>query len=87
MVKMSRSPFRVEVKTNPGAACKIVMTLSEGTVSGFPKDPEKTADENGDVVWEWTLFTHTPEGPTKLEVTATLDGESVTATAYFTAEH
>lgn len=81
------TPIKVVVKTNPGAQCKLVMTLSEGTVSGFPKDPEKTADANGDVVWEWTLFTHTPEGITRIEVTATLDGESATATVYFMTEH
>ena len=76
----------VVVKTNPGAECTIVMTLSEGTVSGFPKDPVKVADENGDVIWEWVLFSHTPEGNTKLEVTATLGENSATATTYFTAE-
>ncbi len=80
------TPIRVEVKATPGAECKLVMTLSEGTVSGFPKDPVKTADESGTVVWEWEHFSHTPEGETKLEVTATLDGKSVTATKYFMTE-
>lgn len=80
------TPIRVEVKATPGSECTLVMTLSEGTVSGFPKDPVKTADESGAVVWEWEHFRHTPEGETKLEITATLDGKSVTATKYFITE-
>jgi uncharacterized protein len=80
------STIRVEVKTAPGAECTIIMTLSEGTVSGFPKDPVKTADAAGNVAWEWVLFSHTPEGETTLEVTATLNGKSATATTHFTVE-
>jgi hypothetical protein len=75
--------IRVEVKARPGAVCKLVMTLADGAVSGFPKDPVKTADAAGNVTWEWVLFRHTPAGDTGLEVTATLDGESATATAHF----
>ncbi len=77
------TPIRVEIKATPGAECKLVMTLFGGTVSGFPKDPVKIADENGTVIWEWEHFSHTPAGETKLEVTAALDGKSVTATTYF----
>jgi len=75
----------VEGETAPGAECKLVMTLSDGTVSGFPKEPVKTANEQGRVKWEWVLFRHTPPGETKLEATASLEGDSVTATYYFTA--
>ncbi len=75
----------VEGKTAPGAECKLVMTLSDGTVSGFPKEPIQMADEQGDVKWEWVLFRHTPAGETKLEVTSTLQGVSVTVVYYFTA--
>jgi hypothetical protein len=75
----------VKGKTAPGAECKLVMTLSDGTVSGFPKEPVRIADEQGNVKWEWVLFHHTPAGETKLEVTASLEGDSVTATCYFTA--
>jgi TRAP-type uncharacterized transport system substrate-binding protein len=74
----------VEGKATPGAECTLVMTLSEGTVSSFPKDPVKIADEDGNVEWEWVLFSHTPSGETKLEVNVTLEGDSVTATYYFT---
>jgi len=75
----------IEGKTAPGVECKLVMTLSDGTVSGFPKEPVQVADEHGNVKWEWVLFRHTPPGETKLEVTASLEGGSVTTTCYFTA--
>ena len=63
----------------------MVMTLSDGTVSGFPKEPVQIADGQGNVKWEWVLFRHTPPGETKLEVTANLEGDSVTVTNYFIA--
>ena len=75
----------VKGKTAPGAECKLVMTLSDGTVSGFPKEPIQVADEQGNVKWEWVLFRHTPPGETKLEITTNLEGDSVTATNYFIA--
>ncbi len=74
----------IEAKTAPGAECTLVMTLSDGSVSGFPKEPVQVADEQGNVKWEWELFRHTPSGETKLEVTATMEGNSITATYYFT---
>ncbi len=37
----------VEGKATPGAKCELVITLSSGTVSGFPKEPVKVADEQG----------------------------------------
>ncbi len=73
-------------KTSPGAECKLVMTLANGDVSGFPKDPVKDADDDGNVKWEWELFRFTPAGETKLEVTASLGGSSTTTTTSFTAE-
>jgi hypothetical protein len=75
----------IACKTSPGAECKLVMTLANGDVSGFPKDPVKVADDDGNVKWEWTLFRFTPAGETKLEVTASLGGGSTTATTSFTA--
>ena len=72
-------------KTSPGTECKLVMTLANGDVSGFPKDPVKVADDDGNVKWEWTLFRFTPAGETKLEVTASLGGGSTTTTTSFTA--
>ena len=80
------STITVVVKTEPNAACRLVMTLSDGTVSGFPKDPEKIADADGNVSWEWQLFRHTPLGETKLEVTATVDGSTGAAVTSFIAE-
>ena len=73
-------------KTSPGAECKLVMTLANGDVSGFPKDPVKDADDDGNVKWEWELFRFTPAGETGLEVTASLGGSSTTMTTSFTAE-
>jgi len=72
-------------KTSPGAECKLVMTLANGNVSGFPKDPVKVADDDGNVKWEWVLFRFTPAGETKIEVTASLEGSSTTTTTSFTA--
>ena len=81
----TESPIEVKAKTAPGAECKLVMTLANGDVSGFPKDPVKTADSNGNVEWSWTLFTYTPAGETTIEITATLGGKTATATTTFTA--
>ena len=75
----------IEGKTSPGVECKLVMTLSDDTVSGFPKESVQAADEQGNVKWEWVLFRHTPPGETKLEVTASLEDDSVTANTFFTA--
>ena len=72
-------------KTSPGTECKLVMTLANGDVSGFPKDPVKVADDDGNVKWEWALFRFTPAGETNLEVTASLGGSSTTTTTSFTA--
>ena len=72
-------------KTSPGAECKLVMTLANGDVSGFPKDPVKIADDDGNVKWEWVLFRFTPAGETEMEVTASLEGSSTTTTISFTA--
>ena len=77
--------MEVKAKTAPGAECKLVMTLANGDVSGFPKDAVKTADSNGNVEWTWVLFTYTPAGETKIEITATLGGKTATATTSFTA--
>ena len=81
----TESPIEVKAKTAPGAECKLVMTLANGDVSGFPKDPVKTADSNGNVEWSWILFTYTPAGETTIEITATLCGKTATATTTFTA--
>jgi len=72
-------------KTSSGAECELVMILANGDVSGFPKDPVKVADDDGNVKWEWDLFRFTPSGETKLEVTASLEGSSTTSTTSFTA--
>jgi len=74
----------IEAKTTPGTECKLVMTLSDGSVSGFPKEPVQVADEQGNVKWEWVLFRHTPSGETKLDVTAGLEDNSVTTSTLFT---
>jgi hypothetical protein len=76
----------IEIKTSPGAECKLVMTLANGDVSGFPKEADMTADGEGKAVWEWDLFRYTPVGQTMIEITATADGKTGTAVGYFEAK-
>jgi len=64
--------IRVEIKTEPNADLHFEMWLNNGDKSGFPKDPDKTADADGVAFWEWALFRHTPAGETRIEITATV---------------
>jgi NMT1-like family len=75
--------MKIEIKTEPNAELHLEMFLSDGVKSGFPKDPNRVADADGVVVWEWALFKHTPAGATKIDITATVGDKTGKITTYF----
>lgn len=58
----------VSVRTNPEAACKIVVTYDKVPAVDGGLTP-KTADEFGLVSWSWTVKPGTPAGTWPAEVT------------------
>jgi len=73
----------LQAKTVPGAYCTIVVYYKSGpsTAAGlYPKE----ADSEGNVSWSWKVGTRTTPGSWQIVVTASLDGETVSKTIYFT---
>jgi len=73
----------LRAKTNPGAYCTITVYYKSGpsSASGLYS---KTADNEGDVSWSWKVGTRTTLGSWRIVVTASLDGETISQTTYFT---
>ncbi len=73
----------LKAETLPGAYCTIVVYYKSGpsTAAGlYPKE----ADSEGNVSWSWKVGTRTTPGSWRIVVKATLDGETVSQTTYFT---
>jgi len=73
----------LKAETLPGAQCTIAVYYKSGksTASGlYPKE----ADSQGNVSWSWKVGTRTTPGSWRIVVTASLDGETVSQTTYFT---
>ena len=70
-------------KTTPGANCIIAVYYSSGAseAQGLTAQP---ADANGDVSWTWKVGPNTQKGSYRIEVTASLGGQSGSQTVYFT---
>jgi len=73
----------LQAKTLPGVQCTIAVYYKSGksTASGlYPKE----TDSQGNVSWSWKVGTRTTPGSWRIVVTASLDGETVSQTTYFT---
>ncbi len=73
----------LQAKTVPGAQCTITVYYKSGasSASGLYS---KEADSQGNVSWSWKVGTRTTPGSWRIMVTASLDGETVSQTTYFT---
>jgi hypothetical protein len=73
----------LQAKTVPEAYCTITVYYKSGpsSASGLYG---KTADSQGNVSWSWKVGTRTTPGSWRIVVTASLDGETVSQTTYFT---
>jgi len=66
----------VTIKTLPGATCNIdvfVVTRTPVTWAGLEN---KTADENGECTWKWTVKPGTPRGSWGVRIIADKDGKT-----------
>ena len=70
-------------KTAPGANCIIAVYYSsqQSEAQGLTAKP---ADANGDVSWTWKVGPNTQKSSYKIDVTASLGGQSGSQTVYFT---
>jgi beta-lactamase superfamily II metal-dependent hydrolase len=70
-------------RTEPGAYCTITVYYKSGPskASGLY---EKQADSQGNVSWSWKVGTRTTPGSWRIVVTASLGGERISETTYFT---
>jgi len=73
----------LRAETAPGAYCTITVYYKSGpsSASGLYG---KTADSQGNVSWSWKVGTRTTPGSWRIVVTASLDGETISQTTYFT---
>ena len=73
----------LQALTVPEAYCTITVYYKSGpsSASGLYG---KTADSQGNVSWSWKVGTRTTPGSWRIVVTASLDGEPVSQTIYFT---
>lgn len=69
---------RVQIKGTAGTAYSIKVTLPSGSVSTAAALAPKTADENGVVVWEWSIAKNTKTGTAQVEVSDSVSGMNVT---------
>ncbi|MBA7637999.1 hypothetical protein ES703_45648 [subsurface metagenome] len=70
-------------QTLPNANCDITVYYKSGPSSAQGLYP-KEADSKGSVSWSWKVGTRTTPGSWRIVVTATLDGDTVSQTTYFT---
>ncbi len=73
----------LRANTEPGAYCTITVYYKSGPsrASGLYG---KTADSSGNVLWSWKVGTRTTPGSWRIVVTASLDGDTISQTTYFT---
>jgi len=73
----------LRAETVPEAYCTITVYYKSGpsSASGLYG---KTADNEGNVSWSWKVGTRTTPGSWRIVVTASMDGETVSQTTYFT---
>ena len=72
-------------KTAPGAQCAITVYYKSGPSSAAGLYP-KGADSAGSVSWTWKVGTRTTAGSWRIVVSASLDGETISQTTYFTVQ-
>lgn len=74
---------KLTARTAAGAQCEIAVYYKSGKSSASGLTP-KTPDAGGNVSWTWTVGSSTTVGNWKIEVTASLNGQSSNQTTYFT---
>ncbi len=67
----------VAVQTEPGAKCKITLTLKSGPSTASALKPQKS-DEKGQVVWTWKVAKNTAAGDWPVEIDSCLKGRKNT---------
>jgi hypothetical protein len=78
----------VKGKTAPGTECTLAMNYSDGSAATIPGLTNKTitSDADGNAVWNWSLFNHTPSGKTTFSVTAKKGSDTATASTTCTVK-